>query len=198
VTRFNFEEGFRWLQQVMTSDDVGVIYFAGQVLRDQHDSLYFQHQESRFGDPAAGMSDHTLKGYLKKIPGKLFLVMDLIARDENSQTAVNPTLPPSYERRFVTDLVRELAEEDYGVAVLAAIGSSEPSASATAPNRSAFVQALLDSASAKADTNANKVIDVTELIAVVRKDLSQRLPSTTVLTAAMPTLIKAFPIVSVP
>ncbi|MDB5341772.1 MAG: repeat-containing protein [Schlesneria sp.] len=198
VTRFNFEEGFRWLQQVMTADDVGVIYFAGQVLRDQHDSLYFQHQESRFGDPAAGLSDHTLKGYLKKIPGKLFLVMDLIARDENSQTAVSPALPPSYERRFVTDLVRELAEEDFGVAVVAAIGSSEQPASATAPNRSVFAQAFLDNAVAKADTNMNKVIDVTELIAAVRKDLGQRLPSTTTLTAAMPTLVKAFPIVSVP
>lgn len=198
VTRFNFEEGFRWLQQSMTSDDVCVIYYAGHVLRDQHDALYFQHQESRFGDPAAGLSDHTLKGYLKKIPGKLLLILDVIARDENSQVVAGPAAPTSYDRQSVVDLVRELSEEDFGVAVLASIGSTEGNGSITTSNRSAFAQAILDGLTAKGDDNQNKVVDDAELIAHVRKDLSQRPSATTGLAAAKPSLVRPFPLVRLP
>ena len=197
VTRLNLEEGFRWLEQTMTSDDVGIVYFAGQALRDQQDSIYFQHQESRFGDPAAGLPDQTLREYLKRMPGKLLLVLDLMERDENAQAApslVNPTPIGFGERRSSADLIRQLASEDYGVAVLATTSSVETSPDSAVPANSPFARSIVDGLSGKADTNSDGLIDVKELILFVRTDLKQRTNGTQSPAGALPSLIPSFPI----
>lgn len=200
VNRFNIEEGFNWLKQTMAADDVGIVYIASQLLRDQHDVFYFQHQDGRFGDPAAGMSDQTVRDHVKKTPGKLLLVLDVIERDENAQS--NPALPPqpatSYERRSSADLVRQLASDDYGVAVLAAISGTESGPDANVPARTPFAQSLLDGLSGKADTNSDRVIDVKELINFVRNDFKQRSQGAIVLSGAMPQLVKPFPVAGRP
>ncbi|MBS0201259.1 MAG: hypothetical protein JSS49_00060 [Planctomycetes bacterium] len=201
VTRFNIEEGLVWLQQTMTPDDVGIVYIACQALRDQHDSVYFQHHESRYGDPAAGMSDTTLRDSLKKTPGKLLLVLDLIERDENAQAvpgAASPTPITTLERRTTADLVRQLASEDYGVAVLAMISGTESSADATVPANSPFARSLLDGLSGKADTNSDKVVDLKELIQFVRADVKQRTNGRQSPLSALPALVPSFHLVRHP
>jgi WD40 repeat protein len=195
VTRFNFEDGFQWLKQSMTPDDVGIISFAGRVLRDQHDSLYFQHQESRFGDPAAGFSDRTLLDYVRKTPGKLMLILDVLEHDENAASTFpavgSPT--PAYERRSLADLIRQVASEDYGVTVLAQTGSAESAADATTPANSAFARSVIDALSTKGDTNSDGVVDSRELVQFVRTDMKQRSASSFI-TGAVPSLMKPFPI----
>ena len=199
VTRFNLEEGFRWLQQTMTADDVGIVYFAGYVLRDQQDTLYFQHQESRIGDPAAGMPDRTLLDYLRRTAGNLLLVLDVVERDEDAQNnPLAPTpgpTPGSYERLSTSDLVRSLASEDYGVAVLAMTSRSETAGDAVVPSHSPFAQSILDGISGKAEANSDSVIDFKELINFVRTDIKARSTNSSGLATAVPALVKAFPIV---
>ena len=195
VTRFNLEEGFRWLQNTMQSDDVGVVYFAGRTLRDQHDLIYFQHQESRFGDPAAGLSASALRDYLKHTAGQLLLVLDVIERDEASQAAPISTVPATSmptERRSITDLVRELANDDNGVAVLALTSSGDVAADSS--GASPFARSMIDGLSGKADTNGDRLVDVKELLRFVRNDVKQRTNGNQNPIAAIPTLTSAFPL----
>jgi hypothetical protein len=197
VTRFNLEEGFRWLQQSMTPDDVGVVYFAGQALRDQQDVIYFQHQESRAGDPAAGLPDRTLRDYLKRTAGNLLLILDIMERDENADAtpiAGAVGLTPQFERRSSGDLVRQLASEDYGVAVLCMSSIAETTGDAAAPNRSPFAQSIIDGLSGRADANSDGVIDSKELVMFVRGDIKGRSTNSQGLLGALPVLGKAFPV----
>lgn len=194
VSRFNMEEGFNWLLQTMTTDDIAIVYFAGHTLRDQHDTIYFQHHESRYGDPAAGLSDLTLRNHLKRTKGKLLLILDLVERDENSQAipTTAPT-PMAIERRTTADLIRQLSSEDYGVAVLA-LTSPVETASDNASGHSPFAQSILDGLSGKANINADPLIDVRELVNFVRTDVKQRTNGSQIVTASIPPLVPTFPL----
>lgn len=201
VTRRNFEEGFRWLQQNMTPDDVGVIYYAGHAMRDTHDIIYFQHVESRFNDPAVGLADRELQSLLQQTPGQLLLMLDVITRDEAPPTAppvvvAAPTpqnaLPA--ERRSIEDLIRQLASEDVGVAVLANVNLREAASNLATSGRSPFAQSILDGLSGKADTNTNGMVTIRELIQFVRADVKQRTNSDQNTFSAQPALQPVFPI----
>lgn len=201
VSRFQFEDGFRWLQQNMTPDDIGIVYYAGYALRDSQDSLFFQHQESRFGDPAAGLSETVLRTIFQQTAGRLLLLMDVITRDESPATAPPvvsqaPTrehiLPP--ERRSIHDAIGQLASEDFGVAVLANVNDREAAANLAASGRSPFAQSVLDGLSGKADANADTLVDIKELIQFVRNDVKQRTNGDQKTAAAIPQLQPLTPV----
>ncbi len=201
VTRFSLDEGLRWLQQNLTADDVGVIYFGGYALRDSQDVIYFQHHEARFGDPAAGLSDTVLRTSLQQTPGKLLMLLDVVMRDESPPSAapvVSPApvpaevLPP--ERRSMDDVVRQLASEDCGVVVLGNVNNHEVAANLSGTGRSPFAQSILDALTGKADSNGNSLIDVKELIQFVRADVKQRTSGDQHTVAALPTLLLPFSI----
>lgn len=201
VSRFQMEEGFRWLQRNMTADDIGIVYYAGYALRDTHDSIFFQHFESRIGDPAAGLSDSVLRTFLQQTPGSLLLLLDVVTRDESPPTAPPPApkapMPetiPSAERRSIQDLIRELASEDFGVAVLANVNEREAAANLATSGRSPFAQSILDGLSGKADSNVNAIVDVRELIQFVRADVKQRTSGEQHTIAAQPALQRFTPI----
>lgn len=194
VTRWKFDDAFRWLQQNMTSDDVALIYYSGYVLRDTHGDLYFQHVESRPVDPAAGVVDRELQTLLQQTRGQLFLMLDVIPRDESPPTAA-PSVPPAptpidripQERRSMDDLIRQLASEEIGVAVLANIGPREAAQNSLA-GRSPFAQSILDGLSGKADVDGNGSTTIKELIQFVRTDVKQRTNNDQTASAAVPAL----------
>jgi|GEM_PF-1583905 WD40 repeat protein len=199
VSRYNLEEGFQWLQQNMTSNDVGIVYYAGQALRNADDSIYFQHRESRFGDPAAGLSDRSLLTYLQKTPGRLLLLLDVIMRDESPQTSSlpnpeNPTSQLPLERRSIEDLIRQLASEDYGVAVLANVSIREAASSLAVSGHSPFAQSILDGLSVKGDANMDGAIDVKELIQYVQTEVKKRTNGEQKTMSARPSLVPSFSI----
>ena len=202
VSRSNLEEGFQWLQQNMTPDDVGIVYFAGHALRSADDILYFQHRESRFGDPAAGMPDHSLRSYLQKTSGRLLLILDTITKDESSLTAArqlpaNPS-PIAPERRSMEELIRQIAGEDCGVAVLANTNPRDVTSTNSMPGRSPFAQTIFDGLAGRADTNGDGVIDVKELLQYVRTELKLRTNGEQNVVAALPTLVPTFPLARKP
>ena len=131
------------------------------------------------------------------MPGKLLLVLDLVERDENAQAApglVNPTPLGFGERRSSADLIRQLASEDYGVAVLATTSSVETAPDASVPANSPFARSIVDGLAGKADANSDGLIDVKELILFVRADIKQRTNGTQSPVGALPTLIPSVPV----
>jgi len=195
VTRFNFEEGLRWLERSMSDDDVGVIYYSGYAVRDAQDNVYLQHFESRPGDPAAGVSDRVLREFLQRTGGKILLLMDVITRDESALppqaitvAAPVPNAASTGERGSLEDLVRQLASDDYGIAVLANINTHEAATNHMTAGRSPFAQSILDGLSGKADPNGNGIIGLRELIQYVRGDVRQRTNSDQHTVAAQPAL----------
>lgn len=204
VSRFQLEAGFQLLQQNMTPDDIGLIYYSGCVLRDAEDSLYFQHQESRFGDPAAGIPERTLRTVLQETPGRILLMLDVITRDDAPPTAppaaaVAPTpenvLAP--QRRSMADLIRELASEEMGIAVLANVNDHEALANLAPTGRSPFAQSIIDACAGKADSNADGVIDIKELIQFVRNDMKSKANGAQRIIAAQPAFQPPTPVIGV-
>ena len=197
VTRFNLSEGFRWLAQESTPDDTVIVVFAGQALRDQHDKIYFQHQESRFGDPAAGLPEDSLSDHLQHVRGQVLLILDVVERDENAQAVPGLAAPSQKmpgERATCADLIRRLAGEDYGITVLAMTRQVETGPDATVPANSPFARSILDGLAGKADTNSDGVVDMKELVQFVRSDVKQRTNGNQIPMAGLPTLVPNVPI----
>ena len=199
VSRFNFDEGFQWLQQNMTANDIGIVYYSGQALRDSNDAIYFQHQESRPGDPAAGMSDYTLRNWLQKTPGKLLLILDVITRDESPITTSlpvpsNPSNQLPTERRSIEDLIRQLASEDFGVAVLANVNTREVASNLAVSGRSPFAQSIIDGLSGKANSGGGGTVNTKQLADYVRVEMKQRTNGDQRPIVALPALVPLVPV----
>ncbi len=167
VTRSELDTQLQWLQQTMTGNDVCCLYFGGSGERNEDGTLFLQHQESRPGDPAAGLSETVLASSLQKTPGKIILLLDLTDND-----AIG-TSGNTRERRTLDDLVRLLGTDEYGVTAISATTAREASRDMPSGGHSVFAQAILNGLTGKADTNSDRAIDVKEFSQYVRSDVKK-------------------------
>ncbi|MDB5339089.1 MAG: repeat-containing protein, partial [Planctomycetaceae bacterium] len=192
VTRLELTNQFEWLQQNMTANDVCCIYLGGRGERDAEGTLYLQHQESRPGDAAAGLSEKHLANYLQKTPGKLLLMLDVIDHSGNQ------TGNAAIDSRSLSDFVRLLDSDEYGVSVISAVGGRELPRDMSAGGHSAFAQAILNGLSGKADTNSDGAIDNKELGQFVRANVKSLTNDGQRPVVSHPSLVEKFSVFRLP
>jgi uncharacterized caspase-like protein len=154
--------------------------------------LFLQHQESRPGDPAAGLSETVLASYLQKTAGKVVLLLDVIDND-----AIG-TPGNSRERRSLDDLVRLLGTDEYGVTAISATTAREASKDMPSGGHSVFAQAILNGLAGKADANSDGTIDVKEFSQYVRSDVKKLTSDAQRPAISHPSLVHHFPLFRLP
>ncbi|HVK10735.1 MAG TPA: hypothetical protein VM597_18350, partial [Gemmataceae bacterium] len=92
------------------------------------------------------------------------------------------------------DLVRDLASEDYGVAILSSSRATEESVESGAVRQGVFTKALVEGLSGQADYNKDGVILFAELDRYTRFRVSGLSRGTQNPTAAKPATMRSFPL----
>jgi uncharacterized caspase-like protein len=184
------------LQNHMTSDDVGVVYFAGQLGRDSQDVLYLLPHDARSSEPAkSGLAETVLLTSLQKTAGKLVLLLDApLVEPSVAGVAVNSKSKPAAPRvrRFSDDLLRDLASEDYGIAVIGAAGAHDALVKPATGGHSVFAQAVLDGLGGQADANADGAVEVQELARFVKSRVKEKTAGAQRPVTAHPALVPGF------
>jgi WD40 repeat protein len=185
VTRQELDSQFQWLQQNMTANDVCCIYFGGRGERDAEGTLYLQHQDSRPGDPAAGLSESNVATSLQKTAGKVVLLLDVM-----------DGVPPNAaaDRRTVDDFVRLLGTEEYGVTAISAVSGREVPRDMPSGGHGVFGQAILNALEGKADSNSDRTIDIKEFSQFVRTNVKNLTSDAQRPAVSHPSLVHHFPI----
>jgi WD40 repeat protein len=168
ASKKGIEGGLAWLNSKMTSQDVGIFFFAGHGDRDQRGTFYLVPADVNLKDPYPScVSGDYLKAKLADMPGRVIAVLDAC----HSGAAAEG--PRKGRRTQADDLVRDLISEDYGIIVLSSSLGNEYSMESPTVKGGFFTMTLVEGLSGKADLNHDGVIYLNEL----EKYTSQRVSS---------------------
>jgi hypothetical protein len=131
--------GLRWLKESMKPHDLAVVFYAGHGDKDEKGRFYLLPQDVDVQKLAqTAVSGDVLKQNLADLPGRVLLLLDAC-----HSGAVG--------RGVISDLARDLADEDCGVVVMcAALGSEK---AGEADGHGFFCQALIEALQGKAAHN---------------------------------------------
>ena len=195
ATKSNLVAGLQSLQDEMTSDDVGVIFFAGQETRDSQDNFYLLSQQGSATEPAVnGLSEAALKSHLRQTAGKLLLMLDVAVRDAGADET-SRSGPPRFHRS-PDEPFRDLSREDYGVAIIGSIHAMEPPIAVRPSGHGAFAEILLAGLSGQADADRNGTVDGQELGRFVQSCARGQTSDRMRVITAQPALVPTFPVTS--
>jgi WD40 repeat protein len=183
-TRDNILGGLAWLEAVVTSKDVAVVFLSGHGARDPLGQFHFIPVDVDSKNMAAScISGDLLKKRLANIPGRVVAMLD--ACHSGSATT---------KKAAADGLVRDLVSEDYGVITMCSSLGKESSLESTGAGHGFFTLSLVEALSGKADFNNDGYIYIHEMdfyaLARVRQlSLGQQNPVT-----GRPANIRSFPL----
>lgn len=179
ATRQAMLEGLAWLRQHATPDDTALVFYAGRSSTDQRGQFHLLPVD---GDTSrgesGGVSEQTLRQSAQSTAGRLMLWLDARNTDTNrGGPGFCSVVAPEKEtgRAEGEDLLRDLATEDYGLAVMGSGSGRATPRDFEGWTHSVFAQALLDGLSGMADSNRDSTVSLDELEHFVKdrvKDLS--------------------------
>ena len=190
ATQEGILEGLKWLKQKMTEHDVGVMYFAGNAVKDETGSHYLMPSDvdTRVSLVLSVVSDAMVKSILVETPGRLFVLLDV------DHAGAFAAVRRKNTQKLTDDLVRDLSKDDCGTVVMAACMSREVCHISDEHKNGVFTFALREGLTGKADFNGDGKVYFNELSFYAgdrTKELTsgQQHPVT-----ATPSTIRAFPL----
>lgn len=188
ATRKRVLQGLAWVRKQATQRDVAVIFFAGHGARDTDGSLFLLAADT---DPedllATGIPAEQLKRTLQGMPGRTLLVMDAchagaVGRDRRRSAGL-------------TDgLARDLATDDYGVAVLCSSMGREVSLESSETKHGLFTLAILEALAGKGGRSAEGAVYLHHLEGHVAERVKQLSRGRQHPVSARPTTLRSFPL----
>jgi hypothetical protein len=139
ATRSGIRDGLKWLKESVKAQDVAVIFYAGHG-EIQGDSFYLLPQDVKTADLAGtGVSGEELKEHLAHLPGRVLLLLDACHSGKIGNV--------------ISDLARNLSDEDCGVVVVCAALGSEKAGEAN--GHGFFCRALMEALRGEHDAPKN-------------------------------------------
>jgi hypothetical protein len=143
ATRAKVREALKWLANVTTATDVGILYIAGHGMNDVDDVYYFLPHDADAKDLArTSVSEDDLRDALVAIGGRSIFFIDTCY----SGRAVGALTTPD-----VTRLSNRFSSPEYGVIVFSASYRRQESVESRLWSNGAFTKALVEGLSGQAD-----------------------------------------------
>ena len=143
ATRAKVREALKWLANVTTPTDVGILYIAGHGMNDVDDVYYFLPHDADPKDLAGtAVSEDDLRDALVAMGGRSIFFIDTCY----SGRAVGPLTTPD-----VTRLSNRFSSPEYGVIVFSASYRGQESVESRIWSNGAFTKALVEGLSGQAD-----------------------------------------------
>jgi uncharacterized caspase-like protein len=158
ATRKEILKGLVWLDSVMTSRDVGIVFFSGHGARDPRGNFYLIPVDVNPEDPAhTCVPGNLVKEALGNMPGRLIAILDAC------HSGAVASSKRAARRAPADDLVRDLVTDDYGVVTLCSSQGREYSLESSEVNGGFYTQSLVEGLSGKADFNRDHLVYLHEL-----------------------------------
>jgi len=155
ATRKEIVAGLNWLSTVMTPRDVAVVSFSGHGANERN-TQYLIPVDCNVNSLATScIPGELFKNALGDLPGKVICILDAC---HSGGVAEN-----NKRRNLLSDLVRDLITDDYGVIVLCSSLGSEVSLEGSNVKQGFFTAALVEGLKGKADFNGDGVVHLNEL-----------------------------------
>jgi len=143
ATRAKVREALKWLANVTTATDVGILYIAGHGMNDVDDVYYFLPHDADAKDLAGtSVSEDDLRDALVAMGGRSIFFIDTCY----SGRAVGALTTPD-----VTRLSNRFSSPEYGVIVFSASYRGQESVESRIWSNGAFTKALVEGLSGQAD-----------------------------------------------
>jgi WD40 repeat protein len=137
-------EGFTWLKQKMTAQDVAVIFYAGHGAKDEQGRFHLLPQDFNAGNlTSSAISGDEMKKRLADLPGRILLLLD----------ACHSGAVGRGKGVLTDELTRDLADDDCGVVVLCAAMGREEAGEEKKLGHGYFALAVIESLSGKGDVS---------------------------------------------
>ncbi len=182
--------GLSWLKKQMTQYDVGVLFYSGHGAKDEVGDFYLLPCDVDTNEPLAlsGVPDAQVKSLLQSTPGRLIVMLDachagsLGGDRRKSSTALTD------------DLVRDLANDDYGIVIMASSTGREFSLESPDNQSGIFTLALCEGLAGEADVNRDTRVYSNELDTYVSDRVKELTNGKQHPVTAKPTTIRPFPL----
>ncbi len=184
--------GLSWLKKQMTQHDVGVLFYSGHGAKDEVGDFYLLPCDVDTHEPLAlsGVPDAQVKSLLQSTPGRLIVMLDAChAGSLGGDRRKNSTA-------LTDDLVRDLANDDYGIVIMASSTGREFSLESPDNQNGMFTLALCEGLEGRADSNHDSHIYFNELDLYVTERVKQLTDGKQHPVTAKPTTIRSFPLTS--
>ena len=192
ATRRGILAGLAWLKREMTQHDVGVVFFSGHGAKDEVGDFYLLPTDVDVSEPLAisGVPDAQVKSLLQSTPGRLVVMLDACHSGSlggDRRKAV---------KSLTDDLVRDLANDDYGIIIMASSTGREFSLESQDDHSGYFTLAICEGLEGLADTNRDTHVYFNELDLYVTDRVKALTDGKQHPVTAKPTTIRSFPLAS--
>ena len=192
ATRRGILARLAWLKREMTQHDVGVVFFSGHGAKDEVGDFYLLPTDVDVSEPLAisGVPDAQVKSLLQSTPGRLVVMLDACHSGSlggDRRKAV---------KSLTDDLVRDLANDDYGIIIMASSTGREFSLESQDDHSGYFTLAICEGLEGLADTNRDTHVYFNELDLYVTDRVKALTDGKQHPVTAKPTTIRSFPLAS--
>jgi uncharacterized caspase-like protein len=173
----------------MTTNDVGVLFFAGHGGKDADGSFYLFPVNVEPDDLlATGVPGDQVKKTLAGIPGKFLVMLDAChsgAVDGERQRSAGS---------LTDELVRDLANDDFGILVMCSSMGRECSMESASVKHGFFTEAIVEGLQGKAERSKDGAIFTCNLYAYVTERVKELSDGEQHPVALMPGTMRSFPL----
>lgn len=165
ATRQGMLDGLAWLRQHATPHDTAVVFYAGRSSTGKQVHLLPVDGDAAHPE-SGGVSEQTLRQSAQSTAGRLMLWLDARHADLNGAQrgfCYVAAAEPESASAAGEDLLRDLATEDYGLAVMGSGMGREGPRDFDGWQQGVFTQALLEGLHGTADANRDGVVAIDEL-----------------------------------
>lgn len=192
ATAGNIRDGLDWLEQEVTSRDVGLLFLAGHGITDLKQRFYYLPYD---GDPKrlrrTAIPQSDIQSVISSLAGKALMFIDA-CHSAGSFGATTQTRGLSLVD--INAVVNELSSAENGVVMFASSTGRQLSIEDSRWENGAFTEALLEGFNGKADYNRNNAISIAELDLWLSERVKQLTDKRQHPVARRPVTVPDFPI----
>jgi WD40 repeat protein len=190
ATRANIINALKWLEESTTQKDIAVVFIAAHGYNERDDYYILPYD----GDPnnlmLSSVDQSLFQRTLGNLPSRILLFLDTC---HGGQLGMD--LYAMRGKIDITEVLRELASEEYGMVIMAASTAAELSQERPEWGHGAFTKALIEGLQqGKADQNDDGVIHLNELDNYISERVKQLTNGKQHATTQKPSSISRFPI----
>ena len=186
ATRKEIVAGLNWLSTVMTPRDVAVVSFSGHGANERNTQYLIPVDCNIASLATTCIPGEQFKNALGDLPGKVICILDAC---HSGGVAEN-----NKRRNMLSDLVRDLITDDYGVIVLCSSLGSELSLEGSNVKQGFFTAALVEGLKGKADFNGDGIVHLNELEGYAARRVKEMTRGTQNPIFAKPPNVEWFPL----
>ena len=198
ATRQAILSGLEWLRQSATPQDVAIVFYAGRSSNDERHGLHLLPVDADRVQPgASGIPESLLRGAVESTRGRVLVWMD--ARDSDAagqRQGYCVAVPADQEagRAAGEDLLRDLATDDYGAAVIGTGAGRDAPLDVEGATHGVLTQALLDGLGGTADSSGDGMVALDELERFVKDRVKALSGNRQRAVTGRPAMVRPFPV----